>query len=315
MNEMQRRIAAIALPILLSACGGSAPGGNNDVAGANASTPLAGARIGGPFSLTDQAGHTVTDQSFAGQYRVMYFGYTSCPDVCPTDAQSIGQGLRLFEQSDPAKAARVTPVFVSVDPTRDTPAVLRQFVSAFHPRMVGLTGTPQAIAEVAREYAVSFSTTAPAPQGTAAVDGPGLGGGYRQGGAPRADGPGLGGGYRNGDGPGLGGGYGPQRVADDGPGAGGGYRQGAADGPGLGGGYRHGDRRGDGPGPGGGDRSGDGPGLGGGYRHDGPGNGGGYLVAHTRIAYLMGPDGRPIALIPEDQGPQAVAAALARWVQ
>lgn len=286
MNEMPRRIAAIALPILLSACGGSAPRGNNDVAAASASTPLAGARIGGPFSLTDQAGHTVTDQSFPGQYRVMYFGYTSCPDVCPTDAQSIGQGLRLFEQSDPAKAARVTPVFVSVDPTRDTPAVLRQFVSAFHPRMVGLTGTPQAIAEVAREYAVSFSTTTPAPQGTAAADGPGLGGGY-----------------------------GPQRVADDGPGAGGGYRQGAADGPGLGGGYRHGDRRGDGPGLGGGYRSGDGPGLGGGYRHDGPGNGGGYLVAHTRIAYLMGPDGRPIALIPEDQGPQAVAAALARWVQ
>lgn len=122
-----------------------------------AAPPLAGARIGGPFNLVDQNGRSVTDRDFAGRYRIMYFGYTFCPDVCPTDAQNIGAGLRLLEQSDPSLASRVVPVIVSVDPARDTPAVLKQFVGAFHPRMVGLTGTPQEIARVAKEYGVFFA--------------------------------------------------------------------------------------------------------------------------------------------------------------
>ena len=117
--------------LALSACTASAP---------PAKPPLEGARIGGPFALTDQNGQAVTERSFAGKYRIMYFGYTFCPDVCPTDVQAIGAAVKKLEASDPALAAKIVPVFVTVDPARDTPAVLKQFVSAFHPRLVGLTG-------------------------------------------------------------------------------------------------------------------------------------------------------------------------------
>ncbi|MCU6454227.1 SCO family protein [Sphingomonas sp. A2-49] len=116
--------------------------------------PLAGATIGGPFALVDQDARPVTDRTFAGKYRIMYFGYTFCPDVCPTDAAAIGKGLAILDRSDPALARRIVPVFVSVDPERDTPAVLKSFVANFHPRMVGLTGTPAQIAAVAKAYAV-----------------------------------------------------------------------------------------------------------------------------------------------------------------
>lgn len=119
--------------------------------------PLAGAKIGGPFALTDQDGKTVTDRSFAGKYRIMYFGYTFCPDVCPTTAQTIGAALRSLDKSDPALAAKIVPIFVTVDPERDTPKVVGQFARAFHPRFVGLTGSPAVIATVAREYGVFAS--------------------------------------------------------------------------------------------------------------------------------------------------------------
>ena len=87
----------------------------------------------------------------------MYFGYTFCPDVCPTDVQNIGAAMRVLEKTDPALAQRIVPVFVSVDPARDTPGVLKQFVSAFHPRLVGLTGSPAEIARVAKEYGIFFA--------------------------------------------------------------------------------------------------------------------------------------------------------------
>jgi protein SCO1 len=116
--------------------------------------PLAGAKIGGPFALTDQDGKPVTDRSFAGKYRIMYFGYTFCPDVCPTTAQAIGAAMRQLDKSDPAVSARVVPVFVTVDPERDTPAVLKQFVAAFYPRFVGLTGDAATIKAVSKEYGV-----------------------------------------------------------------------------------------------------------------------------------------------------------------
>jgi protein SCO1/2 len=129
--------------------------------------PLKGAAIGGPFSLTDQDGRTVTDRDFAGRYRIMYFGFTHCPDVCPTDLAVIGQALRRFEKSDPARAAHVVPVFVSVDPERDTPAVLKDYVAAFHPRLVGLTGTPRQIADIVKRYGAYYRK-----------EEPGVGGGY-----------------------------------------------------------------------------------------------------------------------------------------
>lgn len=114
--------------------------------------PLKGAAIGGPFSLVNQDGRPVTERDFAGQYRIMYFGFTHCPAICPTDLAVIGQALRRFEKSDPARAARVTPIFVSVDPERDTPAVLKDYVAAFHPRLTGLTGTRKQVAEMIRRY-------------------------------------------------------------------------------------------------------------------------------------------------------------------
>jgi protein SCO1/2 len=127
------------------------------LAGCQAATsqaPLAGARIGGPFTLTDQNGQTRTDRDFAGRYRIMYFGYTFCPDVCPVDVAKLVAGYRAFAKADPARAARVVPIFVTVDPARDTPQALKSFTSAFDPALVGLTGTPAQIAAVTKAYAV-----------------------------------------------------------------------------------------------------------------------------------------------------------------
>lgn len=103
--------------------------------------PLVGSGVGGPFALVDQDGHQVTDRTYAGKYRLMYFGYTFCPDVCPVDVQKMAQGLKAFAAIDPARSAKVVPIFVTVDPERDTPAVMKSFVRAFSPTMVGLTGT------------------------------------------------------------------------------------------------------------------------------------------------------------------------------
>jgi protein SCO1/2 len=116
--------------------------------------PLQGAAIGGPFALTDQNGHTVRDTDFAGRYRLIYFGYSFCPDVCPTDLQAIGQGLSRFEKKAPERAMKVQPIFITVDPERDTPPVLKEYVAAFHPRLIGLTGSPAQIAAVSKAYGV-----------------------------------------------------------------------------------------------------------------------------------------------------------------
>lgn len=116
--------------------------------------PLAGSGIGGPFALVDGDGRAVTDQSFKGQWRLMYFGYTFCPDVCPTDMQRLAQGFRAFEAKDPARAAELQPIFLTVDPARDTPAVVKAFASAFHPRFIGLTGTPAQVDAALKAFRV-----------------------------------------------------------------------------------------------------------------------------------------------------------------
>jgi len=121
-----------------------------------AAPPLAGARLGGPFALTDQNGNAVTDRQFAGRYRAIYFGYSYCPDVCPTTLQVLMQGYRLLQERSPATAARLAPIFITVDPERDTPAVLKTYVAAFGPQLAGLTGSPAAIARVAKEYGVYY---------------------------------------------------------------------------------------------------------------------------------------------------------------
>jgi protein SCO1 len=115
---------------------------------------LAGAALGGPFTLINQDGQTVREADFAGRWRLIYFGYGFCPDVCPTDLALLGRGLKAFEASDPARGRRVAPIFITIDPTRDTPAVLKPYVAAFHPRLVGLTGTTAQIAAVTKSYGV-----------------------------------------------------------------------------------------------------------------------------------------------------------------
>ena len=132
--------------------------------------PLAGARMGGPFALTSHEGRRVSSDALAGKYRIVYFGYTYCPDVCPVDLQLVSAALRQFEQTDPRRAARVQPVFITTDPARDTPAVLRDYLDDFHPRILGLTGTPAEIGNVARAHGIYFSAREPAEGGGYLVD-------------------------------------------------------------------------------------------------------------------------------------------------
>ena len=101
----------------------------------------AGIEIGGPFELIDHHGRAVTEANFLGSYLLVYFGFGYCPDVCPTELQNIG--LAMDELG--ADAARVTPVFITVDPERDTVEFIKDYVAAFHPRKIGLTGDAQAI--------------------------------------------------------------------------------------------------------------------------------------------------------------------------
>ena len=170
------------------------------------SPPLEGAKIGGPFTLTDQNGATVTERSYVGQYRIMYFGYTFCPDVCPTDVANLARGLKAFAKTDAVRAAKVKLIFVSVDPARDTPSVLKTFTAAFDPKMVGLTGSLKITEDVAKAYGVAFSIA-------------------------------------------------PGQAKDA------------------------------------------------------------YLVDHSRVSYLMDPDNKPIALIPQEGTPQEIAAEVGKWVK
>lgn len=116
---------------------------------------LRGSDIGGDFTLTGNNGEPVTWSQFAGQYRLVYFGFTYCPDICPTDIQRISQGLTEFEKAHPDLAGKVRPIFITVDPERDTVRVMNEFVSNFHPRLIGLTGTPREIEKAKKAFGVS----------------------------------------------------------------------------------------------------------------------------------------------------------------
>ncbi len=166
--------------------------------------PLEGAAIGGEFALVDKAGKPVRYSDFAGQYRMVYFGYTFCPDVCPLDVQRMMQGYALFAKSEPDLAKQVQPIFITIDPERDGPGVVGEFAAAFSPRLLGLTGTKEQVAAAAKAFKVFHSKGELSP-------------------------------------------------------------------------------------------------------------GGGYLMDHSNIAYLMDRDGKPLAMLPADKGPQAVADELAKW--
>lgn len=200
MNRINKPSATFALLIAgalaLAGCNAAAPG---------AEPPLAGAAIGGDFALTASDGRTVQWDDFSGKYRVVYFGYAFCPDICPTDMQRVAQGLKVLKASDPAKAAKIQPIFITIDPERDTPQVVGEFAAAFSPDIIGLTGTPDQIAATAKAFKVFYAKG---------------------------------------------------EVVE----------------------------------------------------------GGGYLVDHSAITYLFGPEGEPLATLPTDQGADAVAAELDKWV-
>jgi len=194
-----RTFAVLAIPLSLTACG-------SDKAPAPVERPpLEGAAIGGPFTLVDKTGTTVRWEDFAGKYRVVYFGYTFCPDACPLDVQQMMKGFALFEKASPALARQVQPIFISIDPARDTPKVVGEFSAAFSPRLLGLTGTPENVQAAAKAFAA--------------------------------------------------------------------------------------------------------------YYAKGRESAGGYLMDHSRVAYLMDRDGKPISMLPIDKSPEAVAAELTKWVR
>ena len=109
-------------------------------------------KVGGPFELTDHHGNAVTNADFHGRYMLIFFGYTFCPDVCPTELGNLSVALdELGDDADQVAAAMIT-----IDPTRDTPAVLADYVSLFHERFVGLTGTQRQIEQVAKDFRVFY---------------------------------------------------------------------------------------------------------------------------------------------------------------
>lgn len=111
------------------------------------------ALIGGPFTLTNQKGERVTDETFRGKYMLVSFGFTSCPDVCPAELQLMANAMDLLG----TKSEKVTPIFITIDPERDTVAQIAGYVENFHPRMVGLTGTPEEVKQAAGAYRVYYA--------------------------------------------------------------------------------------------------------------------------------------------------------------
>lgn len=154
-------LVAVASLALLPGCSGS---------GSGEPPPLEGAAIGGDFTLTDKTGKTVRASDFKGRYTTLYFGYTFCPDVCPLDVQVLMQGYRRFAKAHPDEAAKVTPLFITIDPARDTPAVVGQFTAHFGKELVGLTGSDAQIAQIAKSYAVYYKKGAGSGPNTYLMD-------------------------------------------------------------------------------------------------------------------------------------------------
>jgi protein SCO1/2 len=120
------------------------------------------ALVGGPFSLIDHTGRRVTDKDFSGRTMLVFFGFTFCPDVCPSGLQVMAAALDKLG----ARAQAVTPIFITVDPERDTPEQLAAYVRSFHPRLVGLTGSPAEIDAAAKAYRV-YAKKVPDPKSSA----------------------------------------------------------------------------------------------------------------------------------------------------
>lgn len=149
-----RGAAAMAAASLLCACASPAPAPERRADAARLMEELMSGRhpIGGPFSLTDSSGRRVALADFEGRLVLLYFGFASCPDVCPTDLAIIGEALRILGPS----GNQVQPLLITLDPERDSPAMLREYAAAFHPRFIALTGSETEIRRVATSFKVFF---------------------------------------------------------------------------------------------------------------------------------------------------------------
>jgi len=120
-----------------------------------------------PFILTDHNGHTVSETSFLGKYQIVYFGYTHCPEICPTSLQTFSDALDML---GPERASQVWVLMISVDPARDTPEQMKQYVANFHPQVVGLTGPKANIDAAAESFHIRYQQTAPIEGSDGAYD-------------------------------------------------------------------------------------------------------------------------------------------------
>ena len=143
-------LAAVAAAAFLLVYFGTRGPGSRDTDSQDNKTAVA---IGGPFSLTDQDGKKRSDADFRGQLMLVFFGYANCPDECPLTLQNMSNALAALGD----KGASVTPIFITVDPERDTVAKLKGYAPRFSPRLVALTGTPDEIAAAAKAYRVYFA--------------------------------------------------------------------------------------------------------------------------------------------------------------
>lgn len=158
---LTRRVAWIAVLLVLAPAavlvGGKYFGlfgpSSSTLASKTALQPPPKLAVGGPFDLVSHEGRTVTDADYRGRLMLVFFGFTYCPDVCPTGLTAIAQAIDLLGPD----AVNVAPLFITVDPERDTPEQLREYVRHFHPRLIGLTGAPEKIAAAAKAYRVYYA--------------------------------------------------------------------------------------------------------------------------------------------------------------
>ena len=125
--------------------------------------------LGGSFELVDHNGVMRTAEDFRGSYSLIYFGFTHCPDLCPTSLAKMSRALDSLAERAPAKAARIVPIFITVDPERDTVDVMKDYVANFHRRLVGLTGTAEQVDRAAKNYG-AFYAPVPVDGGDYVVD-------------------------------------------------------------------------------------------------------------------------------------------------
>ncbi len=133
-------------------------------------TSVGTAEIGGPFELVDQTGKTRRDTDFRGRYMLVYFGYTYCPDICPTTLLIMSRALMLLGENAPEAAKQVVPLFITVDPERDTVEAMAAYAPSFHPDLVALTGTPEQVAAAAKAYRVYYAKVEDKSSGTYLMD-------------------------------------------------------------------------------------------------------------------------------------------------